>query len=47
MKIELLPHQCLTLVRFLCFRKNVTEEVRKVRKNVTESNDKVQKNVTK
>ena len=47
MKIELLPHQRLTLVRFLYFRKNVTEEVRKVRKNVTESNDKVQKNVTK
>ena len=47
MKIELLPHQRLTLVRFLCFRKNVTNEVQKMRKNVTESDDKVRKNVTR
>lgn len=47
MKIELLPHQRLTLVRFLYFRKNVTNEVQKMRKNVTESDDKIRKNVTR
>ena len=47
MKIELLPHQRLTLVRFLYFRENVTDELQKVRKNVTESNERMRKNVTK
>lgn len=42
MKIELLPHQRLTLVRFY-FREKVTDEAQKTRKNVTESNDKTRK----